>query len=164
MNKLDWVRDLVRAEQQLEEADMVDFSIGFDANHALQEETLKLLHNIKETFVDYCTAFNQMKGVALGNIKIYGIANTANDFMLFRNGMKLIFSQKKPGQIGIRVSVGGGFFAGQPTTESSSEEDILEAQWGAFNEIFWTHRGLRVMSTDSVVKFYLSHFIRESAK
>lgn len=40
MGKLDWIRDLVRAEQQLEESDMIDFSVGFDEQKLLEDETI----------------------------------------------------------------------------------------------------------------------------
>ena len=42
--------------------------------------------------------------------EIYGIANTHADFMLFRNGFKLIFSLKEPGAVSVRFHyVGAGF-------------------------------------------------------
>lgn len=167
MAKLDWVRDLVRAEQQLEAADMVDFNVGFDGERLMEEETFQFLDKLKENFVDYCSAFNQMKGVSIGNIKIYGIANTRSDFMLFRNGLKLIFSMKKPGTVAIRTSQAGGFYpAGTVTAEvpSATDEDVIESQWGAFNELFWTHRKMRITTTDHMVRFYLSRFIRESSR
>jgi len=165
MSKLDWVRDLVRAEQQLEESDMVDFAVGFDDQRVLHGESISLLEKIKESFVDYASAFNQMKGVAIGNIKIYGIANTQADFMLFRNGVKLIFSVKKPGIICVRTSH-GGFFPGTTATEvvSPTDEDLIEAQFGAFQELFWTHRKTRILDVENMVRFYLSRFIRESAR
>ncbi len=166
MSKLDWVRDLVRAEQQMEEADMIDFSTGFDGEQIVENETGLFLDRLKETFVDYASAFNQMKGVSVGNIKIYGIAHTKSDFMLFRNGVKMIFSMKKPGAIAIKFSQGSIFPAGTVASEASVEveEDLLEAQWGAFNELFWTFRKSRIGNLDNMVRFYLSRFIRESAR
>ena len=164
MGKLDWIRDLVRAEQQLESADMVDFSFGFDHEKALLEESVSFLEKLKENFVDYSVAFNQMKGVPLGNIKIYGIANTRADFMLFRNGMKLVFSMKKPGTIGISFHHQKGLLPGTGSeTSAAASEETIEAQWGAYNELVWTTKNLRV-NVDNMVRFYLSQFIRESAK
>jgi len=166
MAKLDWVRDLVRAEQQLEASDMVDFDIGFDGKRLMEDATHQFLEKLKENFVDYASTFNQMKGVSIGNIKIYGIANTQADFMLFRNGVKLIFSMKQPGVISIRTSVASGFYAGQSGTDvaSATDEDIIESQWGAFNEVFWTHRKLKIDNPENMVRYYLSRFIRESAR
>ncbi|MGE3972929.1 MAG: hypothetical protein AB7F59_00230 [Bdellovibrionales bacterium] len=166
MSKLDWVRDLVRSEQQLEEADMVDFTIGFDGQKAVEDETHIFLEKLKESFVDYSSAFNQMKGVAIGNIKIYGIANTKADFMLFRNGQKMIFTMKKPGTVAIKTSH-SGFVPGTPAaveTSSPTDEDVIEAQWGAFNELHWCFRKTRITDLDNMVRFYLSRFIRESAR
>jgi hypothetical protein len=145
---------------------MVDFSVGFDSDRLMEEETARFLERLKENFVDYASAFNQMKGVSIGNIKIYGIANTRADFMLFRNGLKLIFAMKRPGVVAVRVSQAGGFFPGaQPTeTAAAAEEDTIEAQWGAFNELFWTHRKMQIHDSENMVRFYLSRFIRESAR
>ena len=167
MSRMDWVKDLVRAEQQLEASDMVDFSVGFDPAKTLQIETSAFMEKLKEILVDYSVAFNQMKGAGLGNVKIYGIANTEADFMLFRNGFKLIFSIKKPGQISIRFQHQGSFLMPGSTSEgagaTSQVEDLVEAQWGAFGEVFWTYQNLK-LNPDNMVRYYLSHFIRESAK
>lgn len=165
MSKLDWVRDLVRAEQQLEESDMVDFSVGFDEQKLLEDESIAFLERLKEEFVEYASAFNQMKGLSVGNIKIYGIANTRADFMLFRNGLKLIFSILKPGTISVKMNYGGYFPAKMSAgSTASEEEELIESQWGAFNELFWCYRKVRLSGNDHMVRFYLSRFIHESAK
>jgi hypothetical protein len=165
MGKLDWIRDLVRAEQQLEEADMVDFSFGFDSEKVLVEETIVFMDKLKEAFVDSSVAFNQMKGVPLGNIKIYGIANTRADFMLFRNGMKLVYSVKRPGVIAVTFHHQKGLLPGAAANPENLgvQEDLIEAQWGAFNELVWTYKKVR-LNVDNMVRYYLTNFIRESAK
>ena len=55
-------------------------------------------------FVEAAAAFNQLKGSTLGQMRIYGISKTKADFMLFRNGYKLIFSMKQPGVITVSYS------------------------------------------------------------
>lgn len=105
-----------------------------------------------------------MKGLSVGNIKIYGIANTRADFMLFRNGLKLIFSLQKAGTISVKMNYGGYFPTKMATDSAPDQEELIESQWGAFNELFWTYRKVRISGSDHMVRFYLSRFIHESAK
>lgn len=168
IGKYEWIKDLVRAEQQMEESGVVDFSAGFDPEKNLNFETLAFLSKIKEQFIEAASAFNQMKGAAFGGIKVYGIAKTESDFMLFRNGFKLIFSKRQAGSIAISFQYqGAGFVPGASAVEKIADslmnEDKLEARWGAFGEIIWTHKELPV-NADYMVRYYLSRFIKESAK
>ncbi len=168
-DKMSWLKELVRAEQEMEESGVVDVSAGFDPETVLAEQSKEFLQVLKDLFIQYTSAFNQMKGVAFGGVKIYGIAKTTTDFMLFRNGYKLIFSLKKPGQVSITFNHQGtsGFVAGtkvsEEVIESLMNEDRIEARWGAFGQIIWTHKELEV-NQEHLVRYYLSRFVRESAK
>lgn len=163
MDKLNWVRDLVKIEQQMEESGIVDFNIGFDPEKHLFSESLHFLEDLKASFVEIATAFNQMKGTQLGRIKIYGISNTHADFMLFRNGFKLIFALKEPGIVGIRFQFAGSQFTPGTPTQVSQDEDLLYARWGAFGDLQWTFQD-QPIKIDYLVKYYMSRFVRESAK
>ncbi len=165
MDKISWIKDLVRAEQEMEESGMIDFNAGFDPQKLLAEETLHFLNDLKISFVDAVTTFNQLKGSPLGRIKIYGISNTEADFMLFRNGFKLIFALRKPGTIGIKFHyVGASFVPGSPdqTTTESGEEQLI-AKWGPFGDLVWTYNE-QSLKIDFLVRYYISRFIKESAK
>lgn len=166
MDKLNWIKNLVTAEMQMEESGMVDFSQSFDPEEALFSETVGYLGDLKAAFVEAASAFNQLKGSTVGRIKIYGISNTEADFMLFRNGFKLIFSMIQPGKISIRfVHIGAAFVTDQinDTNSSSQREDLLESQWGAFGDLVWVYQNKEI-KIEYLVRFYLSRFIRESAK
>lgn len=152
----------------MEESGVVDFSAGFDPDKNLNDQTLLFLNQLKDSFVEAASAFNQMKGAAFGGIKIYGIAKTECDFMLFRNGFKLLFTKRQPGSISVNFQYqGAGFVPGSAASEKMAEslmnEDRLEARWGAFGEIIWTHKELQV-NGEHLVRYYMSRFIRESAK
>lgn len=169
MDKLTWIKDLVRAEQKMEESGVVDFSFGFDPQHLLVTESVGFLNNLKTSFVEAASSFNQLKGSSVGRIKIYGISNTHADFMLFRNGFKLIFSLKEPGAIGIRFHfVGAGFVQVPAATDNGAkvptgEEDTLIARWGAFGDLVWTYQD-QAVKPDYLVRYYMTRFVRESAK
>lgn len=165
MDKLQWIKDLVQAEQQMEDSGVVDFSAGFDPETHIKEATLEFMQDLKAAFIDSASAFNQLKGSTLGNLKIYGISKTQVDFMLFRNGFKLIFSIHKPGIIYISFnSVPTRFLPGQqPSEEVRSEGEYLQARWAAFGELQWTYNE-QTINMDYLVRYYLSRFVRESAK
>lgn len=168
MKDLSWVKDLVRAEQQMEEAGMVDFTAGFDPEKTIHDESVHFLNSLKESFIEYASAFNQLRGLAVGGIKIYGISKTEADFMLFRNGFKLIFSLKQPGVIGVSFqSQGVGFVPGTATVDKTTtniiDEDLIEAHWGAYHEIVWTHDKLPI-KLEFLVRHYMTRFTRESAR
>ena len=172
MEKMTWIKDLVKAEQQMEESGLVDMSFGFDPERVLVTESIQFLLALKTEFVDSSTSFNDLKPSALGRIKIYGIAKTHADFMLFRNGFKMIFSLKAPGQISVRFNFIGTNYIPSPGSPSESsgaananmmEENIVEARWAAFEELQWTYKGQPV-KLEYMVRHYLTQFIRESSK
>lgn len=171
MERISWIKELVKAEQQMEESGMVDMSFGFDPERVLVTETVEFLLALKTAFVDSSNSFNDLKPSALGRIKIYGIAKTHADFMLFRNGFKMIFSLKAPGQISIRSNFIGTNYIPTPgmaepvpaQSASAMEENIVEAKWAAFEELVWTYKG-QPLKLEYMVRHYLTQFIRESAK
>lgn len=168
MEKISWIKELVKAEQQMEESGMIDMTYGYDKDRLLVQETLSFLLQLKGEFVDAANAFNELKPSPLGRIKVYGIAKTHADFMLFRNGFKMIFSLKGPGQIAVRFNFIGTGFMPSPANEGGTgthlmDEQIVEAQWGAFGEIRWTYQNYPVR-IDYMVRHYLTHFLRESSK
>lgn len=165
MNNIDWIKDLVLAEQQMEEEGVIDLSQQ-SADTLMKEETLTFLREIKSAMVEAASAFNQLRGANTGTVKIYGISNTEADFMLFRNGYKLIFSMRTAGEIEVYYSLIGSHFLTNTQAESEAgaqEKEILRARWGAFGELSWAHKELPV-NLDYLVRFYFSRFIRESTK
>lgn len=171
MDKVSWIKDLVKAEQQMEETGIVDMTVGFEPERVMVQDTIQFLLRLKTEFVDSATSFNDLKPSTLGRIKIYGIAKTHADFMLFRNGFKMIFSFKDVGKIAIKFNyVGGQMFpaaagatANQADVTSAHEEHILEAKWGPFHEIQWTYQG-QPFKVAFMVRYFLTNFIKESAK
>ena len=169
MEKVSWIKELVKAEQQMEESGLVDMSFGFEPNKVLFNETIQFLLLLKTEFVDASSSFNELKPSALGRIKIYGIAKTHADFMLFRNGFKMIFSVKAPGQISIRFNFIGTNYIPSPGNEAQSastavmDEHVIDAKWGAFSEIIWSHQNLPI-KIEYMVRHYMTLFIKESSK
>lgn len=169
MTDVDWIKDLIRVEREMDEEGVVDISPVINPEQSLHDSTIQYLKDIREKLVDLTTAFNQLRGNAIGGIKIYAISRTEADFMLFRNSYKLIFSAKAPGQIAIRFQSHIPTLAAAGASPDPNfgtvayDEDIIHARWGAFGEINWTYDNLPV-NVDYLVRYYLSRFIKESAK
>ena len=165
MDKLNWIRELVKSEQDMEEVGVVDFSAGFNPQAELAEDTLEFMTDLKTAFIEAASAFNQLRGSSLGNIKIYGISKTQADFMLFRNGHKLIFSMREPGLIQLsHSSVSSQYIPGQLGAQAANgSQEAFQAHWGAFGELKWTYQG-QPINIDYLVRFYMSRFARDSAK
>jgi hypothetical protein len=171
MDRIQWIRDLVKAEEQMEENGVVDLSVGIDSERVLLQETLGFLLKMKNQFIETSVAFNELKISALGRLKIYGIAKTPADFMLFRNGFKMIFSVKAPGAISIRfnfISPNQYIPSQIPTMKASTSTSLMEeheivAKVGAFGDLTWTFQGLEA-KLENIVKYHMSLFIKESAK
>lgn len=165
MKDLEWIKELVQAERDMEEKGVVDFGLAFNPEQALIDSTMAFLSNLKEEFIESCAAFNQLRGQPLGGVKIYGISRTDADFMLFRNGYKLIFACLQPGRVSVRFQNPNQSTTNNPMAaraESSFDEDILEAKWGAFGAITWTFDALEIQS-EHLIKYYLQRFISQSS-
>lgn len=164
MEKLNWIKELVLAEQQMEEAGVVDMEAGFDPHRQVEEATIDFVGDLKAAFVEAAAAFNQLKGSAQGQVRIYGISKTKADFMLFRNGYKLIFSLRQPGVVTVSHSTAGATYVpGTTRTEDTSPADYLKATWGAFGQLIWTYND-HAINVDYLVRYYMSRFIKDSAR
>src|ERR1700722_14421558 len=131
MKNLEWVRDLVESERRMEETGIIDLATIPDENRDLNQRTNEFLKQLKENFIEYSTAFNNMKNSTIGSVKIYGISNTAADFMLFRNGYKLLFGATGPGRVTMTFQTSTPqFIPGPGQTSAPASEEILEAAYG----------------------------------
>lgn len=162
-----WIRELVSADEQIEKSVMIDMNLGLDTQRILVNETIAFLLRLKGDFAEASATFNELKPTALGRIKVYGIAKTHADFMLFRNGYKMIFSIKNAGLISIRFHYVGNMSIPQPLQKENvtivMEEQLLEAKWGAFEEVMWTFKGLS-FKPEFLVRHYITTFIKDSSR
>lgn len=165
MEEFDWIKDLISAEQKMEESGMIDLQSQVDEEKILAAETISLLHKLKDLFIDYTTVYNKLRAASVGGVKIYGISKTVADFMVFRNGYKLFFSQKKPGVIAIKVHYNGTDILStqNEALDSLGQEELIEARWGAFGEVIWTHQE-QVVNPEYVVKHFFTKFVKESTR
>lgn len=163
-----WIENLALDEINMEESGVINFSEHLDPQYLLEESSLKLMESLREKFELYVTRFNEFRGgpESGSSIKIFKISNTVNDFMLYRNSLRLVFARKSQDVISIGfLSNSGGLFSGrvsgdQPATNTPHE---LKAQVGPFNNIRWKFLGEDI-EVDSLVRHYLTEFIQNTAR
>lgn len=162
-----WIRELVSADEQLEKSVMIDMNLGLDTQRILVNETIAFLFRLKTDFAEASATFNELKPTTLGRIKVYGIAKTHADFMLFRNGYKMIFAIKNAGLISVRFHYVGNLAIPQPNQSENvtiiMEEQLFEAKWGAFEEVLWTFKNLS-FKAEYLIRHYMTLFIKESSR
>lgn len=157
----------------MDESGMIHIDDHINPIHYLEESSIAFMDEIKERFELYVHRFNEYRGNQRfsGNngalIKTFKISNTVNDFMLFRNSLRLIFARKANDLISIAFTANGrDLFAARLTQDDqfgNLGNHEIRAHIGAFNKISWRFNG-EVVDVDALVRHYLSEFIRNSAR
>ena len=163
-----WVVDLARMEEEIDQTGVISFDASTSPEKVLKEGTVLYLRFLRNYVTKLSSMFNSHKSVSSSAIKVYGIANTDADFMVFRNSLKLIFSAQRPGVIQISYNAHtGGFFTPSgginPTPTTEQLGDVIHAQLGPFNEAVWTYQGRKVNAKE-MVRYFLTRFIQSSAR
>ena len=167
-NQSGWIHDLAKAELHPEAEALLQLGKDLDPQQLVEESSLEFLTELKASFVDYLHTFNAYSesGQKFAELKIYGIAQTAADFMIFRNQIKLLVSNTAHGVISFSFSrhVRGGVSV--DGRADSSHQDLgqpqdLVAQVGPFRDVYWTFQGEKV-TAQQVARFYFSEFVRTS--
>ncbi len=163
-----WIENLAIEEINMNESGIVDLHEHLNPIHFLEESSIEFMNQIRDKIELYISKFNQYRGQnASGHIKIFKISNTVNDFMLFRNSLRLIFARRANDVISIAfISNGKDLLAPRLKMDDSfGGEGVheIQAHVGPFNEISWRFQG-EIVNMDAMVKHYLSEFIKQSAQ
>lgn len=163
-----WIESLAMEEVNMEESGIIRFHDHTNSQQLLEESSLNFVNKLKDRFEFYTALFNQYRSNKENSrgIKVFRISNTINDFMLFRNSLKLIVARRAPDVISIGfLSNNGGLFAARLANENQSVHAIheIKAHVGPFNNITWRFQGEPV-EVEPLVKYYLSEFIKNSSR
>ncbi|MCK6594134.1 MAG: hypothetical protein L6Q33_02955 [Bacteriovoracaceae bacterium] len=164
-----WIESLALEELNMEESGIVNITGHLNPELMLEESSIKFMNNLKDKFELYVNTFNRYRtqsGATTG-IKMFKISNTVNDFMLFRNSLRLVFARKANDCISIGfIANGKDIFAARLSINDrhgSQSMHELRAHVGAFGKITWRFNGEPV-DVDSLVRHYLTEFIVNSAR
>jgi hypothetical protein len=162
-----WIHELARAEVHPDAERLLQLGRSFDPQQLVEESTIDFLGELREQFNEHARVFNAFAegGAKFQEIKVYSVAQTAADFMVFRNQIKLVISNSAHGVIQIAfaqhvrgtINVDGQMIQGGQPGASHSQD--LMAQVGPFRDVYWTFQGERV-TAEQVAKFYFSEFAR----
>ena len=172
-----WIHELAQGEIHPDAEKLLQLGKSFDPQQLVEESSIDFLTDLRDLLTDFCRTFNSYSesGTRFSEIKLYGIAQSAADFMLFRNQIKLIFMNSAHGVIQMSFSQhlragvaidgfdqpSGAYANPSAALASLGPHQELLAQVGAFRDIYWTYRGEKV-SPDQVGRFYFAEFIKAS--
>ena len=163
-----WIENLALDEINMEESGIIDFNEHLNPLRQLEEASIDLMENLKELFEIYTAKFNECRSSKDNSraIKMFKISNTVNDFMLYRNTLKLVVARRSEDVITIGfLSNTGGAFAARVNYEDGSSRAIheIKAHIGPFNNVTWKFKGENI-NLDALVKHYLTEFIKHSSR
>lgn len=163
-----WVENLAIEEINMSESGVIDIHEHLNPLHFLEESSIEFMNQLRDLIELYVAKFNEYRGHQNNShIKIFKISNTVNDFMLFRNSLRLIFARKANDLISIAfISNGKDLLAPRLQIEDRfGNEGVHEirAHLGPFNKITWRFQG-EIVDMNAMVKHYLTEFIKQSAQ
>ena len=160
-----WIHELAKGELHPEADRLLGLGKADDPSQLVEESTVDFLMALRESFNDFSRTFNAYSegGGKFQEIKIYNVAQTAADFMIFRNQMKLVVSNTHPGIIQIAFSehVRGTLAVdGQLNSQTRSTQAAeLTAQVSPFRDVTWMYQGERVQPMQ-VGRYFFAEFVR----
>jgi hypothetical protein len=164
-----WVESLALDEINMDESGIVNINGHLNPSLLLEEASIQLMNDLRDRSEAYLTKFNEYRGRnnSSSTIKFFKISNTVNDFMLFRNSLRLIFARKTNDVISIGFLANGKDIYGARLSFNdqfgSTNIHEIRAHLGAFNKITWRFNNEPV-DLDALVRHYLTEFIINSAR
>jgi hypothetical protein len=153
-----WIHEIARVETSPEAEALFQMTQGAGPEQAIEESTVDFLTDLRADFQEYVRVFNSLSegGKKFGEIKIFNLTQGAADFMLYRNGIKLIVANTTHGVIQFSYDRHAG--TGQAVATVPQADELL-AQAGPFGTVAWTYRSEKV-ECEQVSKHFFSEFTR----
>ncbi len=158
-SQLPWAARLAIDERQMERTGVVDFTNSYNKHELLKTRTLEFMTQLHKSFREHIEIFNESRNSSAQIMRVYRVSNTEEDFMLFRNGVKLLVSGQRAGKVIFAFSQ----YLGQLFAPSQTPTIELEAVWGPFDQLYWSYKGERVALLD-VVRYFMTEFAKQSVR
>ncbi len=165
-NAAGWVHDLARAETHPDAERLLGLGSNLDPHQIVEEDTVRFLSELRERFGEYARLFNSYSegSARFQEVKLYAIAQTPADFMLYRSQIKLVVTNSAHGVIALSFAsharTSSGFDGSNPESASPRPQELL-AQVGPFRDVKWTFQGEEIRP-EQVAKFYFAEFVRST--
>lgn len=152
-----WAAQLAYHERKLEKEGTVDYGLPFRRQELLVDRTKEYARVLQSTFRKYIEIFNQARQSPAHAMQLYKVSRTEEDFLLFRNGVKLIVSAQHAGKISFSFNQ---FLT--PLSQNQTQAHIeIDAVWGPFDQLHWTYKGERVQLLD-IVRYFIAELAFQS--
>jgi hypothetical protein len=127
----------------------------------MRRETDRFMQVLRQKVTRLVQIFNESKGHESSNIKMFKIAGSSLDFMLFRNTLKLVFATPKTGTVDV-------YFSSYLETAKDDKNPFvsgerLELKMGPFDEPLWCLKGERI-AMDNLIRKFVSDFVLLSCR
>ncbi len=152
-----WAVELAMDERRMEAQGTVEFTNSYQKQELLKIRTREYLQTLQEGFRQQVELFNESRRSATHAIHIYKVSKAEGDFMLFRNGVKLVVSGQRAGKIIFAFNQ----YLGQIFAPSQAPVIEVEASWGPFDQLFWSFKGERIQVLD-LLRYFLTEFSKQS--
>lgn len=152
-----WSAELAMDERRMEREGAVDFTNTYHKQEILKRRTAEFTVHLQETFRQQVEIFNEARRSPSHMIHVYKVSQSEGDFMLFRNGVKLIVSGQRSGKVIFAFNQ----YLGQIFASNQAPVIELDAAWGPFDQLFWSFKGERVQVLD-IVRYFMTEFSRQS--
>jgi hypothetical protein len=154
---LPWSSELAHQERQMERTGTVDYTNQYQKHEILRTRTREFTAALQRLFRENVELFNESRRSGAHQIHVYRVNKTEEDFMLYRNGVKLIVSGSRAG----RLCFAFNQYMGQIFAPTQTPIVEVEAVWGPFDQLVWNYKGERVQPVD-IVRYFLTEFVRQS--
>lgn len=165
-----WIHELARGEVHPDADRLLQLGRSFDPQQLVEESSIDFLTGLRDQFNQFAQVFNAYSENAtkFQEIKVYSLAQSAADFMVFRNQIKLVISNSAHGVIqatfaqhqrGTLAVDGQVQNLGQAVSELDGRSQDLIAQVGPFRDVYWTFQSEKV-TPEQVARFYFAEFVR----
>jgi len=164
-----WIENLALDEINMDESGIVNINGHLNPELLLEESSIAFMNNLRDLFEAYVQRFNQYRGKSNSpySLKLLKISGSVNDFMLFRNSIRLIIARKSFDVISIGFLANGKDVYGARLSFNdqfgSTNIHEIRAHLGPFNKITWRFNNEPV-DLDALVRFYLTEFVVNSAR
>ncbi|HRK01052.1 MAG TPA: hypothetical protein PLH57_00175 [Oligoflexia bacterium] len=162
--ELGWIHELAKNEINPDANSTINDMAGLDPKQLIEESTIGFLEDLRDLFTMFAKSFNgySENNSRFSEAKIYGITNTPADFMVFRNNVKLVFSNSAHGIINATFTqhTRNDLAADGSSTSQKQSHDII-AQMGPFMDVSWTYQGEKV-NPERLVKYFFIEFVKAS--
>ncbi|MBS1984182.1 MAG: hypothetical protein JST16_08415 [Bdellovibrionales bacterium] len=152
-----WAADLALEERRMERSGTVDYTNSYQKQDILRARTREFTSLLQKTFREHIEVFNESRRSPAHHIHVYRVSNSDEDFMLYRNHVKLVVSGSRAGRIVFAFNQ----YMGQIFAPTQTPVVEVEASWGPFDQLFWSYKGERVQLMD-LVRYFTTEFVRQS--